>query len=722
MGDPLSVAASIAGLVALADIVFVRAFKYAKEAKGANQEISALANELQSLSGVLHSLHLRISGLGNDEQAHTATYRSDLVDSCIRLLVTVRDKLQEHKPGEQEQGPSRSLRKLKWPFSAKETKSLITDIERHKSTLTMALSADSMVAAQRILSSQEKLLSDVDEIKTDLKRRRTFESNLNDFVMSATLGEKQKEVLRFFGTVDPTERHQTSVSLRHPNTGLWLLESDEVQEWLNDSSARLWLSGIPGAGKTVLASAVIEAAVEQCCLDPDKGLAYFYCDYKDEQSQELTKILGSLAAQLARQNNESFQVLEKYYDALNFPGKPSVSSAKPSLIHVLQNMSTYFSEVFIVIDALDECGQNVTAVTESLACLNAKDGCNIKTLLLSRDEYAIRCCLQDEFTHVSIAARNHDLKLYVASQIETRMSSGRLRIRNPALKDEIMEGLVNGSKGMFRWAACQIDRLCRLSTDKARRNALNDLPPDLDSTYDRILICINKEDEGSRVLVQNTLRWIVFATVPLSTEQLREALSIEAGAAALDPDNLPDEESILDLCSSFIRKSVNGDRLELSHFTVEEYLRSSRIASNSDLAAYHIDSAASTLILSQNCLAYLNMQDFDQDVPSTLEAWKDRHKVYPFRIHAVKYWHRYATDQGSHFEDDLFFGLCQKLFHPDKSMNFLGYAQDALVGSIYNALGQTSIELTALGKLLFTFVVRSETLKLSSYLSAKEEM
>ncbi|OMP85154.1 Sensor protein gacS [Diplodia seriata] len=453
MGDPLSVAASIAGLVALADIVFVRAFKYAKEAKGANKEISALANELQSLSGVLHSLHLRISGLGNDEQAHTATYRSDLVDSCIRLLVTVRDKLQEHKPGEQEQGPSRSLRKLKWPFSAKETKSLITDIERHKSTLTMALSADSMVAAQRILSSQEKLLSDVDEIKTDLKRRRTFESNLNDFVMSATLGEKQKEVLQFFGTVDPTERHQTSVSLRHPNTGLWLLESDEVQEWLNDSSARLWLSGIPGAGKTVLASAVIEAAVEQCCLDPDKGLAYFYCDYKDEQSQELTKILGSLAAQLARQNTQSFQVLEKYYDALNLPGKPSVSSAKPSLIQVLQSMSTHFSEVFIVIDALDECGQNVTAVAESLACLNAKDGCNIKTLLLSRDEYAIRCCLQDEFTHVSIAARNHDLKLYVASQIETRMSSGRLRIRNPALKDEIMEELVNGSKGIKSSAA-----------------------------------------------------------------------------------------------------------------------------------------------------------------------------------------------------------------------------------------------------------------------------
>ncbi|KAF9629081.1 hypothetical protein BFW01_g10284 [Lasiodiplodia theobromae] len=229
---------------------------------------------------------------------------------------------------------------------------------------------------------------------------------------------------------------------------MWLLESDEFQEWLNKASPRLWLSGIPGAGKTVLASAVIDSAINQCCNDSDKGVAYFYCDYKDDQSQKLHNILGSLAAQLATQNDQSLQTLEKHYNMFHSPGKLSVNSVKPSLVQIIQEMSVYFTEVFIIVDALDECGQNVATVVESLASLNTRNKYNIKTLFLSRDEYAISSCLQSGFVHIPIAARSHDLKLYVASQIETRMNSGRLRIKSPALKDEIMEKLVNGSGGM----------------------------------------------------------------------------------------------------------------------------------------------------------------------------------------------------------------------------------------------------------------------------------
>lgn len=448
MADGLSIAASIAGLVTLADAVFVRTFRYVKDAKGAEKEVATLANELQSLSGVLHCLHLRINGLGNDKQDDTATCRPELVGSCLRLLVGVRDKLQEYMPGEHKQKVSGVIKKLKWPFSMTETKNLIRDIERQKSTLTMVLSADSMTAAQKILSSQERLLSGMENIRNDAQRRQKFESSLTDGLMAAALEEKQKEVIRFFGTVDPRERYQTSRSLRHPNTGMWLLESDEFQEWLNKSSSRLWLSGIPGAGKTVLASAVIDSAINQCCNDSEKGVAYFYSDYKDGQSQQLHNILGSLAAQLATQNDQSLRMLEKHYEMFHSPGRLSVNPIKPSLVQVIQEMCVYFTEVFIIVDALDECGQNVTMVVESLASLSAGDRCNIKTLFLSRVEYAISSYLQSGFVHIPIAARSHDLKLYVASQIETRMNSGKLRIKSPALKDEVMEKLVNGSGGM----------------------------------------------------------------------------------------------------------------------------------------------------------------------------------------------------------------------------------------------------------------------------------
>lgn len=56
MADPLSITASIAGLVALADVVFSRTFRYVRAVQKASSEISALSSELGALYGVLCSV------------------------------------------------------------------------------------------------------------------------------------------------------------------------------------------------------------------------------------------------------------------------------------------------------------------------------------------------------------------------------------------------------------------------------------------------------------------------------------------------------------------------------------------------------------------------------------------------------------------------------------------------------------------------------------------
>lgn len=259
----------------------------------------------------------------------------------------------------------------------------------------------------------------------------------------------------------------------------------------------------------------------------------------------------------------------------------------------------------------------------------------------------------------------------------------------------------------FRWVVCQIDRLGKLPHDTARRKALQDLPPDLDSTYERILSSVNEHDECSRILVQRTLRWIILAQSPLTTAELCEVLAIEDGSTTLDHEGLPDEEVILDLCSSLIRKSVHGDRLELSHFIVKEYLMSSRISSNPSVAVYHIDPATATLELSKKCMIYLNMEDFCEDLPSTLVAWMNRHNAYPFRMHAASYWHIYATQYADHFEDGCFFSLCQTLLNPDECLKFLSYAQDIWMNedpfadiSNFSVVGQTPLHYAAIYRIV----------------------
>jgi cob(I)alamin adenosyltransferase len=56
MADGLSVAASVAGLVQIADVVVRRGYRYIREVKNAEKSVEQLIDEVNKLSGVLHSL------------------------------------------------------------------------------------------------------------------------------------------------------------------------------------------------------------------------------------------------------------------------------------------------------------------------------------------------------------------------------------------------------------------------------------------------------------------------------------------------------------------------------------------------------------------------------------------------------------------------------------------------------------------------------------------
>ena len=48
-------------------------------------------------------------------------------------------------------------------------------------------------------------------------------------------------------------------------------------------------------------------------LEPDNASAYFYCDYKDRETQDPVNILGSIAKQIAIHDIRSFTKLEEFY-------------------------------------------------------------------------------------------------------------------------------------------------------------------------------------------------------------------------------------------------------------------------------------------------------------------------------------------------------------------------------------------------------------------------
>jgi NACHT domain len=129
-----------------------------------------------------------------------------------------------------------------------------------------------------------------------------------------------------------------------------MLRTPQWPLWIEGKQRCLWIHGIPGAGKSILASYVAEEIEKYCNSSSGKssklGHAYYYCYFghnQDESSHFLRWIIG----QLCRQSEKVPEKLQNIYKS----GKtPTISS----LLSVLHSTMEGFERVYLVLDAVDE--------------------------------------------------------------------------------------------------------------------------------------------------------------------------------------------------------------------------------------------------------------------------------------------------------------------------------------------------------------------------------
>ncbi|EWG50786.1 hypothetical protein FVEG_09916 [Fusarium verticillioides 7600] len=166
--DPLSLAASIAGLVSLGDIVFKYALRYCKSVKDAPKEVNDLLNEIKDLTLLLHNLSMVAYGHGLQTQTNpqnpATAHKPHHLHECQQLLNQLEDGLSKF---EQKSGLDKVQSRLKWPFTTSVTKEMLQAIGRHKQTINIALGADSLTKLQICLSRQDETLKEIQELKVE---------------------------------------------------------------------------------------------------------------------------------------------------------------------------------------------------------------------------------------------------------------------------------------------------------------------------------------------------------------------------------------------------------------------------------------------------------------------------------------------------------------------------------------------------------------------------
>ncbi|KAJ5714648.1 uncharacterized protein N7483_011829 [Penicillium malachiteum] len=326
--------------------------------------------------------------------------------------------------------------------------------------------------------------------------------------------KKIQKILEWLSSINIATKQADFFNDCQQGTGEWFIQKRVFQNWIHQSGTTsqsercLFCPGIPGAGKTLLASTVINELSSNFQNDHTVGVAFFYCNFREKITLE--EILGCLLKQLSGQLPIFPEPVEDLYDTYQaLKTKASLND----LMEILDTTIFRFQRVFIVIDALDEC--------------HMADG--------SRD------VLLDQLFALQ---SKHTLEVELTpSNISSRFLLARLHL--DSLKGKI--------------------------SPKQLRNTLTNLSTRLDSAYSEAISRIEAQTPDQSRAAKEVLAWIICATRPLTPIELQHALAIESDESYLDEDNIPDINDLVSICAGLVTIDEQSTVIRLAHYTTQEY-------------------------------------------------------------------------------------------------------------------------------------------------------
>ena len=254
--------------------------------------------------------------------------------------------------------------------------------------------------------------------------------------------EEHQAIVDWLTPIDYALQQSDFINRRQEGTGQWLLDSDEFQRWLDKKQQTLFCPGIPGAGKTMITSIVVDNLGTKFESDGTIAIAYLYCNFRQQKDQKPADLLASVLGQLVQGQPSvpnSTKILYERHRAKRT--RPSFSE----ISQVLQSTMASYSRTFIVIDALDECGTSDGGWRKFLSeifNLQAKTGAS----LFATSRFIPN--ITEEFKgspSLEIRANDKDVRGYLDGQMS------QLRpfvLRNPDLQEEIKAEIVKAVNGM----------------------------------------------------------------------------------------------------------------------------------------------------------------------------------------------------------------------------------------------------------------------------------
>lgn len=423
------------------------------------------------------------------------------------------------------------------------------------------------------------------------------------------------EIVQWLAGTNSLQHHEEHRKTRQetPESGAWLLKHSTYVAWRSDDVPHkpvLWLSGILGAGKTILASTIID----DCQEDDSASTAFFYCQHDDQQRTTLLSILKAIIVQLLTTDHVLLPWCYEQYVGSN---QLSLFDEK-MCTDMLTSILLTNDKTFIVVDGLDECEQKerrllIQFFNQAVSLCESCDPGKLRVTFVSRDEHDIRKALH-ESSEIRVTSTDNggDIKRFV--MLWCQWIGEKFEELETAKIDYILESTLYRADGelhkakhwldndiryrdvLVRKTSCHKSSRPNLAPSSSRANSPRSVSSRTRSSvstglfmyrprlilclrewyaltnfsYDRILRRISNDlDSNAITHAKKILGWMTCARRPLKWHEIQGALSVDTTDRTVDFVQRQSRTHIREICGSLI-SNLSGDRLELVHVTAKE--------------------------------------------------------------------------------------------------------------------------------------------------------
>ncbi|KAG4432526.1 hypothetical protein IFR05_012001 [Cadophora sp. M221] len=457
--------------------------------------------------------------------------------------------------------------------------------------------------------------------------------------------QRRQDVLKWLTPIDSASEQNAFFSHRQAGTGQWLLNSNEFKAWVKTSKQTLFCRGIPGAGKTILTSIVVNELSTRFQNDSSIVVVYLYCKFKEQDEQKPEDLLAQLLKQLAEGKSPLPKSVQALYDRCKAQKTlPSIDDISA----VLQLVVAEYSRVFILVDALDECRAQSNCRETLLSRIFSLQKYGVNFFATSRDMPEITKEFQQSLV-LDILADEQDLRRYVESRIPDLPSFVR---GDSDRQEKVKAEIVKVVDGVFLLARLHLDSLTTKTAPKQFLAALQDLPTGADAykrVYDYAMVRINRQLPPQVELAKRVLSWLTCAKRDLSIKELEHALGVRVGEPRFDKDNITGIEDIVPICAGLITVDEQNNRIRLAHYTTQKYFEST-LTEHFPTAEFDI---------TEICVTYLSFTVFESGICRTDSSFEERLQLNPLYEYAACYWGHHARQASTLYEGIVDFLQCE---------------------------------------------------------------